>query len=116
MNTDFQSILKLLLPEFLIDNFQIMKVEEIAQRIDVYLEENRILPSEFKQPDYISHGFHKQTKIKDFPIRGKQVTRYIKRRRWLNKTTNEVISKDWNLITKGTRMTEEFETFLKGIN
>jgi len=116
MNTDLQSILKLLLPEFLIDNFQIMKVEEIAQRIDIYLEENMILPSEFNQADYISHGFHKQTKIKDFPIRGKQVALYIKRRRWLNKTTNEVISKDWNLIAKGTRMTEEFATFLKGIN
>ena len=41
---------------------------------------------------------------------------FIKRRRWLHKETKEVISKDWQLIAKGTRMTDEFATFLKGIN
>ena len=41
----------------------------------------------------------------------------VKRRRWLNKETKEVISNDWNLIAKGTRMTDDFATFfLKGIN
>jgi len=116
MNTDLHTILKLVLPEFLVDNFQIKNVQEIPNRIDIYLEENMILPKEYEAKDFISHGFHKQTQIKDFPLRGKQVTLYIKRRRWLNKLTKEVISKDWNLIAKGTRMTDEFATFLKGIN
>ena len=116
MTTEFKSILKLLLPEFLIDNFQIVKIEEVAQRIDIYLEENKNIPNEIKYNDYVSHGFHKQVKIKDFPIRGKQVNLMVKRRRWLNKETKEVISKDWNLIAKGTRMTDDFATFLKGIN
>lgn len=116
MTTEFKSILKLLLPEFLIDNFQIVKVEEIAQRIDIYLEENKNIPNNLKENEYVSHGFHKQVKIKDFPIRGKQVNLLVKRRRWLNKETKEVISKDWKLIAKGTRMTDDFATFLKGIN
>jgi hypothetical protein len=116
MNTDLTSILKLLLPEFLVDNFDIVKIEEISSRIDIYLEENKNISLNFDENNFISHGFHKQVKIKDFPIRGKQVNLYIKRRRWLNKETKEVISKDWKLIAKGTRMTDEFASFLKGIN
>jgi len=112
MNTEFRTILKLLLPEFLVDNFQVVKVEDISTIIDIYLEEKK----EFNDPNYISHGFHKEFKIKDFPLRGKQVSLYIKRRRWIHKETKEVISKDWNIIAKGTRMTTEFASFLKGIN
>jgi len=116
MNTDLQTILKLLLPAFLVDNFQIIKTEEFSNKIDIYLEENTGVPQEYKPADFISHGLHKQVKIKDFPIRGKQVTLYVKRRRWLNKVTKEVVSRDWNLLAKGTRMTDEFASFLKGIN
>ena len=64
----------------------------------------------------ISHGFHKQSVIRDFSIRGKQVYLYVKRRRGLNKTTKEVVSKNWRVTTKGTRMTADFAAFLKGID
>jgi hypothetical protein len=40
---------------------------------------------------------------------------YIKRRRWTNKTTGEIIKRDWLLVAKGTRMTQEFAAF-KEIN
>ncbi|MFT4899901.1 MAG: hypothetical protein ACI9U0_001701, partial [Flavobacteriales bacterium] len=60
MNTESRTILKLLLPEFLVDNFQIVKVEEISSIIDIYLGEN----NEFTDDNYISHGFHKQVKVK----------------------------------------------------
>jgi transposase len=64
----------------------------------------------------ISHGFHKQITIQDFPLRGKTVFLHIKRRRWFNKTTNKVVQRDWDLVAKGTRMTVEFATFLKAIS
>jgi tRNA A58 N-methylase Trm61 len=41
---------------------------------------------------------------------------HIKRRRWTNKTTGEIIKRDWLLVAKGTRMTQEFAAFLKEIN
>jgi len=116
MQTELESILKLVLPAFLVDNFQIIKVEEYSTINEIYLEENKISPQPKESESFISHGFHKQVKIKDFPLRGKQVNLNIKRRRWLNKETNEVVSTDWDLIAKGTRMTEEFASFLKGIN
>lgn len=54
--------------------------------------------------------------IQDFPLRGKYVYLHIKRRRWTNKTKEENIKRDWNLVAKGTRMTQEFAAFLKEIN
>ena len=54
--------------------------------------------------------------IQDFPLRGKYVYLHIKRRRWTNKTTGEIIKRDWQLVAKGTSMTQEFAAFLKEIN
>lgn len=116
MSEEIISLMKLFLPDFLIDHFRITKVDQIASRIDIYLEENPDIPSEIKSSNLICHGFHKQSIIKDFPIRGKQVYLYVKRRRWLNKQTKEVVSRDWDLAAKGTRMTDEFASFLKGFN
>ncbi|WP_322790483.1 ISAon1 family transposase N-terminal region protein [Tenacibaculum tangerinum] len=64
----------------------------------------------------ISHGFYKEIIVEDFPLRGKTVLLHIKQRRWLNKTTQKVIYRDWNLVAHGTRMTIEFAAFLKAIN
>jgi hypothetical protein len=111
-----KDILKLLLPDFLVAHFEVVKVESLSSRVDIYLEEHIDLPDNLKGQPLISNGFHKQCTIKDFPLRGKQVFLYVKRRRWLNKQTKEVVSRDWNLLAKGTRMTAEFASFLKGIN
>ncbi len=115
MSESHLDLIKLILPEFLVDHFEIVRVEQIPTRIDIYLDENKGVPQELKSKGLISHGFHKQSKIKDFPIRGKQVNLYIRRRRWLDKSTNEVVSRNWELTAKGSRMTEEFAAFLKGI-
>ena len=50
MNTESRTILKLLLPEFLVDDFQIVKVEEISSIIDIYLGEN----NEFTDDNYFT--------------------------------------------------------------
>lgn len=115
MNEAEKALMQLLLPEFLIEHFTISKIESINTRIDLYLEENNRVPAEYSKEILISHGFHKQTVIRDFPIRGKQVFLYLRRRRWLNKKTQEVVSRNWKITAKGTRMTEEFAAFLKGI-
>lgn len=111
-----KDLLKLILPDFLVEYFEVTKVETLATRVDIYLVEKISPPAEFSEQTLISHGFHKQSTIRDFPIRGKQVYLYVKRRRWLDKSTNEVVSRDWNLLATGTRMTAEFASFLKGIN
>ena len=109
-------LMELMLPSFLVNHFEIVKTETVLSKVYIYLEENNIAPEGYKSEDLVSHGFHKESKIKDFPIRGKQVLLDVKRRRWKHKETSEIISRDWNVIAKGTRMTQEFAIFLKGLN
>ena len=108
-------MMELMLPLFLVDHFEIVKVER-SSVIHIYLEEQDKLPESYKREEFVSHGFHKEAKIKDFPIRGKQVLLHVKRRRWKDKKSSEIVSRDWNVVAKGTRMTEEFAIFLKGLN
>lgn len=61
-------------------------------------------------------GFFDQVTIQDFPIRGHNVFLHIKRRRWLNEDTGSVVYRNWDVITKGTRITKDFAAFLKEIS
>ena len=115
-NETERNLLELLLPSYIIDNFTLIKIDDTGEKTEIYLEENHVLPKGYSKEDLTSHGFHKQSKIKDFPIRGKQVVLLVKRRRWLHKKTSEIISKDWNVVAQGTRMTQDFATFLKGLD
>ncbi|MDF2854098.1 MAG: hypothetical protein K0S31_4783 [Sphingobacterium multivorum] len=62
-----------------------------------------------------SKGFMPSTEISDFPIRGQKVTLHIRRRCWTVLDTGQIITRDWNLVREGTRMTTEFGLFLKKI-
>ncbi|WP_425436640.1 ISAon1 family transposase N-terminal region protein, partial [Mangrovibacterium marinum] len=50
-----------------------------------------------------------------FPLRDKPLFLHIRRRRWLVESTELVVSRNWNTVAQGTRMTSGFATFLKGI-
>jgi len=112
----YLDILKLILPELLVTHFDITKHETQKTFVHLYLEEKKDIPEEFSSGIVISHGFHKEITIQDFPLRGKTVYLHIKRRRWLNKTSKEVVQRDWDLVAQGTRMTVEFAAFLKVLN
>jgi len=40
---------------------------------------------------------------------------HVRRRRWLIESSGQVISRDWDTVAKGTRLTKDFAIFLKGI-
>ena len=109
-------VLKFILPDLLVIHFDLLKHELQNSELHLYFEEKSKIPEEFSKGLIISHGFHRQITIQDFPLRGKTVFLHIKRRRWLHKTTNKVVQRDWNLVAKGTRMTIEFASFLKAIS
>jgi hypothetical protein len=54
--------------------------------------------------------------VNDFPIRGKSLLLDIRRRRWIDKKTGEYIHRDFHIVADGTRLTQEFATFLKGLH
>lgn len=104
------------LPEILVEHFKITTHRKEGEDLHLHFEEHNKAPKEESKRMLIAHGFHKEITIQDFPLRGNNVYLHIKRRRWLDKTTNEIIQRDWNMVAKGTRMTEEFASFLKEIS
>jgi len=104
-----------LLPEGLLDYFDIVSHKSEKEKIHFYLEEKNILPEKHKNAIAQSKGFTPEITIEDFPLRGKSVYLHIKRRRWTIINTKKIIQRDWEMVAKGTRITQEFASFLKGI-
>ncbi len=109
----FMDYIKYFLPNGLLDIFDITLMEEQDKSFSIHLEEKNNLPPGFNSSEYESKGFYEVKKIQDFPIRGKAVYLYIKRRRWRKKDTGEIIHRDFTLIATGTKLTQELADFLK---
>ena len=110
-----QTLISTFLPEGILEYFALTKVAKEAKLLKIYLEEKNIAPIGYGNNDLESKGLLPEVSIQDFPIRGQKVILCIRRRRWTIKSTGEIISRDWDLVRKGTRMTTEFGLFLKGI-
>ena len=110
-----QELLALILPNFIVNHFTFIDGKSSKEHLHLYFEEIND-KSIFESRKVESKGFHKEITIEDFPLRGKLVYLHLKRSRWRDANTKEVLQRDWTVIAKGTRMTEEFATFLKGIN
>ena len=100
----------------IVDHFDLVKSSKEEEKLQLFFEEKNTLPKEIKDRELISKGFHKEAIIQDFPLRGRLVFLHVRRRRWTDKETGEIIQRDWNIVSKGTRMTTEFALFLKEIN
>lgn len=109
------TLISFLLPEGILEYFRLIKVDKGPSGLHIYLEENNIVPEGYLKSDLESKGFFPEISVQDFPIRGQKVALCIKRRRWTVKSSGKIISRDWNLVKEGTRMTTEFGLFLKGI-
>ncbi len=116
MDSSFNTLISLLLPEYLTHYFELTLVDKQEEVLHLHLEELNKVPLEFSKDKLQSKGFFESITVQDFPIRGYKVYLHIKRRRWLNLSTNQVVFRDWNLVAKGTRLTQEFASFLKEIN
>jgi len=113
---NYIDLLKLVLPAMIVEHFDLIKSHQNGERLELYFEEKNIPPQEFENRQLASKGFHKEVVVQDFPLRGKFVYLHVKRRRWTDKESGEIVQRDWNMVSKGTRMTEEFASFLKEIN
>jgi hypothetical protein len=108
-------LLKLLLPDYLVDYFEVIDYKSEGDELHLFFEEKNNPPQEYAKDKLSSKGFHDEVVVQDFPIRGQHAFLHIKRRRWLNHQTNIVVSRNWDLLEKGTRMTADFAAFLKEI-
>ena len=104
-----------ILPEEIFRYFVLDRVEEKGEQLHFYLEEANVLPEEYLGESMESKGFHRERVIKDFPLRDKALYLHVRRRRWLRRSTGEVVSRDWNLVAEGTHYTQGFASFLKAL-
>ena len=105
----------MLLPEGILDYFDITEVKTTKDGFSIYLEEKNIPPSEHKDELLHSKGFYPEVRVQDFPIRGRRAYLHVKRRRWEAVSSGQTVARDWTVVQSGTRMTKEFAAFLKGI-
>ena len=111
-----QELIKLFLPTEVFEYFEIVNIHVKEKSVEVYLDEINNPPAEYSDKKLTSKGFHSSIAVRDFPIRDKSLFLHIKRRRWLIESSNQVVSRDWNLVAKGTRYTQGFATFLKELH
>ena len=119
------ALLEMILPEGILDNFEITGFEKgnsekyiYDKTLIIYLEEKKVIPSEYNTHIYKASGFMEPRLIEDYPIRNMMVTLSVKRRRWdvLIDGKTEKVTRDLNILAQGTRMSDEYATFLKEIN
>ena len=97
-----ERLLRAILPDVLIDNFDIVNFDKSADRFDIYLDEKKVQLKEDKtNPDIISYGFGEYRIIQDYPIRGRATYLHVRKRKWLDKSSNEIFSYDWDLSEFG---------------
>ena len=112
MNKDI-NLSQLLLPTDVLNHFDIVDYLVSEQAINIYLDEKNTPPS---PNGFSSKGFTEQKTIQDFPIRGKSVYLNIRRRKWVDTRTGNIVTSTYDLAHLGTQISQEFVAFLKGIH
>jgi hypothetical protein len=110
-----KELLSLLLPSGLVELFELEKVETLPDGYHLYLFQKNIPPNDLEGHKLESKGFFESITIRDFPLRGRACFLHLRRRKWLNHDTGQIVFHEWDEVAKGTRMTKEFATFLKDI-
>ena len=105
-----------MLPEIIVDYFELTSYKKGEEILHLYFKEINSIPKESSQHKLSSKEIFNEITVQDFPVCGHQVYLHITRRRWLNEDTGQVVFRDWNLVADGTRVTQEFASFLKEIN
>lgn len=109
------SLLELILPQEILEYFVIVGLKIQPKEIHLYIDEKNIPPQEYNQEKLTSKGYHPEAIIQDFPLRSKALYLHVRRRKWKVESTRQIVSKTWNLSATGTRYSNEFASFLKGL-
>jgi hypothetical protein len=106
----------LLFPEVLVTYFDQTAQEVSGEDLHFSFTERNKVSEEHSAAKLNSKGFFPEATVQGFPIRGKDVFLHITRHRWLDENADKAVSRNRQLVAKGTRITSEFATFLKEIH
>ena len=110
----YEELVGYLLPQEIFESFEVVKTTSEKVRdeeiLHIFLEE-RNRPPQASVP-LRPNGFSEESQMEDFPVRDRKVILHLRKRRWKDAEGNSY-SNDWQLVAKGTRMTNTFAAFLK---
>ena len=115
LHEQYNSLLRLILPEDIFEYFEITSIDVQENKINAYFDELNQKLNGFENEHLVSKGFHNPIVVQDFPLRDKPLFLHVRRRRSQIESSGKTISRDWNTVAQGTRMTKGFAAFLKGI-
>lgn len=108
-------VLQTVFPSVLTENFEFTDYRDNGDSLEYWLEEREYMSREdYKRGTVRPYGFTDYKTIQDFPIRGKAVYLYIRRRKWIDRSTGEIFTYAFdNLAESGSKLSPEFVAFLK---
>lgn len=111
----FSSISKMIVPEFILENFQVSDVHNLKNEWVVELEEKQDRIPEILQEfdDVVFDGFCHPIDILSHSFSLKPVYLRVYRRRWKRSNTDKHYSNMYDLTIKGLKMVPELGIFLK---
>ncbi|GHU78517.1 hypothetical protein FACS1894145_0630 [Bacteroidia bacterium] len=107
-----QEILKYVLPQEIVDYFELIDIKQEGDVLHLHLDEKPVPPPEYAHVGLSGNGFYERSTIKDFPLRDKKVLLHVRRRRWIDEYGKSYF-RDWDLVARGTRYSKELASFLK---
>ena len=116
MDSAYKLLASYILPKEISESFDLVDVTSDKlpgnshDMLHLYLDEKPIPPD--NRTDLTPNGFYPESTALDFPIREYTTVLHVRRRRWLD-PDGTTVSKNWNIATKGTRISPEFAAFLK---
>ena len=108
-------LLRCIFPEVLADYFDLVDIQEGVSQFDFWLDERDFMEKCDHQSGTVSsYGFTSERIIQDFPLRGKSVYLHVRRRKWRDRSTGEIITYSYDDLTaEGSKLSPEFVSFLK---
>lgn len=114
----YRELLETVLPEKLLDYFELKSVRKIDNVVTMRLIEKEWvpeIPKEYRGKKITSKGF-KDFLVDDFPLRGKRVKLQLKRRVWKIEGVTKLLRRNIPITFPNTKLDKEFALFLKGGN
>lgn len=113
MENAYKQLLSVVLPKEVNEFFDLVNVvvePGMEGTLHMFLDEKALAPDD--RQDLTPNGFYAESLITHFPICDHKTILHVRRRRWKD-AEGKSVSKDWDLVAKGTRFSKEFAAFLK---
>ena len=100
-----------MLPKELEEYFEITGHEKTDTHFRIYLTEKNIPPDTGGKS--VINTLLKTLTVDDYPLRGRKCELIIQRRYWKLADTTKLLKRDIPIVREGTKLADEFASFLK---